>query len=161
VRITRCRRVFDCTLTMHFCRHCGIRTSCFSDRIHSTSTNTPPVMVAENISLGVLALPQAVAWLGLVPGLLLVFVLGIIAGYTGFIIGQFKQKYPQVTQFSDVGEIIAGTWGRRVMATGQLLILIFIQAAHVLSFAIAMNVLVSLRDINGLALGGLQYANIG
>jgi amino acid permease len=100
-------------------------------------------MVAENISLGVLALPQAVAWLGLVPGLLLVFVLGVIAGYTGFIIGQFKQKYPQVTQFSDVGEIVAGTWGRRVMAASQLLILIFIQAAHVLSFAIAMNVLVS------------------
>lgn len=98
-------------------------------------------MVAENISLGVLALPQAVAWLGIVPGLLLIFLLGVIAGYTGLIIGQFKQAFPQVVSFADCGELIAGPIGREIMAISQILILIFIMAAHVLSFAIAMNVM--------------------
>lgn len=96
-------------------------------------------MVAENISLGVLALPQAIAVLGLVPGLLLVFFLGIIAGYTGYIIGQFKQAFPQVQSFADCGELIAGPIGREIMAVSQILILVFIMAAHVLSFAIAFN----------------------
>jgi amino acid permease len=99
------------------------------------------VMVAENVSLGVLALPQAVAWLGLVPGLLLIFFLGIVAGYTGFIIGQFKQAFPQVVSFADCGELIAGPVGREIMAVSQVLILVFIMAAHVLSFAVAMNVM--------------------
>ncbi|KAF2656789.1 N amino acid transport system protein [Lophiostoma macrostomum CBS 122681] len=99
------------------------------------------LMIAENVSLGVLALPQAVAWLGLVPGLLLIFFLGIIAGYTGFIIGQFKEAFPQVVSFADCGELIAGRIGKEIMAVSQVLILIFIMAAHVLSFAVAMNVM--------------------
>ena len=98
-------------------------------------------MIAENISLGVLALPQAVAWLGLVPGLLLILSLGVIAGYTGYIIGQFKEAFPQVVSFADCGELIAGPIGREIMAISSTLILIFIMAAHVLSSAIAMNVL--------------------
>ncbi|OCL07664.1 hypothetical protein AOQ84DRAFT_222646 [Glonium stellatum] len=99
------------------------------------------LMLAETISLGVLALPQSVATLGLVPGLLLIFFLGISATYTGYIIGQFKQAFPQVQSFADAGELIAGPIGREVMAVSQMLILVFIMAAHVLSFSIAMNVL--------------------
>ncbi|KAF2178130.1 amino acid transporter [Zopfia rhizophila CBS 207.26] len=97
------------------------------------------VMLAETISLGVLALPRAVAILGLVPGLLLIFVLGIIAGYTGYIIGQFKRAYPGMQSFADCGMLIAGPIGYWIMAISQVLILVFIQGAHVLSFAIAMN----------------------
>ena len=99
------------------------------------------VMIAENISLGVLALPQAVAWLGLLPGLLLILVLGMIAGYTGYIIGQFKQQYPQVTSYADCGGLMFGPVGKWIMAIAQNFLLLFIMAAHVLSFAIAMNVL--------------------
>jgi hypothetical protein len=97
------------------------------------------LMIAENISLGILALPQSVAVLGLLPGLLLTLVLGVLAGYTGFIIGQFKQAFPQVQSFADCGELIAGPIGREVMAVSQILILVFIMGAHVLSFSIAMN----------------------
>ncbi|KAF1960129.1 hypothetical protein CC80DRAFT_286315 [Byssothecium circinans] len=97
------------------------------------------LMVAEVISLGVLALPQALASLGLVPGLLLIVILGIIATYTGYLIGQFKLAYPDTQSFADCGQRIAGPIGREVMAFAQVLILIFIMAAHVLSFAIALN----------------------
>lgn len=103
------------------------------------------VLIAENISLGVLALPQAVAWLGLVPGLLLILVLGVLAGYTGFIIGQFKETFPQVASFADCGELIAGRVGKETLAVCQVLLLVFIMAAHVLSFALAMNVITDHR----------------
>lgn len=98
-------------------------------------------MLAETISLGVLALPQAAATPGLVPGLLLIFFLGITASYTGYVIGQFKQAFPQIQSFADTGELIAGPIGREVMAVSQILILVFIMATHVLSFSIAKNVL--------------------
>jgi amino acid permease len=98
-------------------------------------------MLAENVSLGVLALPQALAILGLVPGLLCICFLGLIATYTGWLIGEFKLAYPRVQSFADCGELIAGRIGREVMASGSILILAFISGAHVLSFAIAMNAL--------------------
>jgi hypothetical protein len=101
--------------------------------------HTGVLMLAENVSLGVLALPQALAILGLVPGLLCIFFLGIIATYTGWIIGEFKLAHPSVQSFADCGMLIAGPIGREVMAMGQVLILIFIMGAHVLSFSIAMN----------------------
>jgi len=96
-------------------------------------------MLAENVSLGVLALPQALAILGLVPGLLCIFFLGLIATYTGWAIGEFKLAHPSVQSFADCGMLIAGPIGREVMAVGQVLILIFIMGAHVLSFTIALN----------------------
>lgn len=98
-------------------------------------------MLTENVSLGVLALPQALAILGIVPGLLCICFLGIIATYTGWLIGEFKLAYPQVQSFPDCGEVIAGAIGREVMAAGSVLILIFISGAHILTFAVAMNAL--------------------
>lgn len=96
-------------------------------------------MIAEIISLGVLALPQALASLGLLPGILLIVGLGVISTYTGYLIGQFKLAYPAMQSFADCGELMAGRIGREVMAFCQVLILLFIMAAHVLSFGIAMN----------------------
>jgi hypothetical protein len=109
----------------------------FVTRIYRWHTGV--LMLAENVSLGVLALPQALAILGLVPGLLCIFFLGLIATYTGWIIGEFKLAHPSVQSFADCGMLIAGPIGREVMAVGQVLILIFIMGAHVLSFSIAMN----------------------
>jgi len=84
-------------------------------------------MLAENVSLGVLALSQALAILGIVPGLLCICFLGVIATYTGWLIGEFKLAFPQVQSFPDCGELIAGRVGREVMALGSVLILIFHQ----------------------------------
>jgi hypothetical protein len=54
------------------------------------------VMIAETISLGILSLPSVLATVGLVPGFLLILGLGIIATYSGYVIGQFKERYPWV-----------------------------------------------------------------
>ncbi|KAF1928669.1 N amino acid transport system protein [Didymella exigua CBS 183.55] len=103
--------------------------------------HTGVLMLAENVSLGVLALPQALAVLGIIPSLLCICFLGVIATYTGWLIGEFKLAYPQVQSFPDCGELIAGHIGREVMAAGSVLILIFISGAHILTFTVAMNAL--------------------
>jgi hypothetical protein len=96
-------------------------------------------MLAENVSLGILALPQALAILSLVPGLLCICFLGIIATYAGYLIGEFKLAYPSVACYADCGMLIGGPVGREVLAVGQELVLIFIMAAHILTFGVAMN----------------------
>lgn len=121
--------------------HAGLRASPTHTSVSRITSDIPTVMLAETVSLGVLALPQAVAVLGLVPGLFLILILGVIVTYTGYVIGQFKQAFPEMQSFADCGELIAGPIGREIMAASQVLILVFIMAAHILSFAIALNVL--------------------
>ncbi|KAF3047314.1 hypothetical protein E8E11_009432 [Didymella keratinophila] len=99
------------------------------------------LMLAENVSLGVFALPQALAILGIFPGLLCICFLGMNATYTGWLIGEFKLAFPQVQSFPDCGELIAGRIGREAVALGSVLILIFISGAHILTFAVAINAL--------------------
>lgn len=60
-------------------------------------------MLAENVSLGILALPQALAILGIVPGMLCICLLGIVATYTGYLIGEFKLAHPSVQLHADCG----------------------------------------------------------
>ncbi|RHZ72673.1 hypothetical protein CDV55_108967 [Aspergillus turcosus] len=97
------------------------------------------LMVAETVSLGVLSLPAAVAGLGLIPSIILLVSLGIIATYTGYVIGQFKWRYPHVTNMADAGEVLFGSWGREILGAAQMLFLVFVMASHLLTFVIAMN----------------------
>ncbi|KIW05361.1 uncharacterized protein PV09_03877 [Verruconis gallopava] len=114
------------------------------DHVHYQTLNwwqCGVLMIAECISLGILSLPRALAVLGLIPGLILIVVLGIIAGYTGYIIGQFKLKHPSCTSMAEAGVISSGRVLGELIGLGQLFVLIFIMAAHITSFAVMMNVL--------------------
>lgn len=53
-------------------------------------------MVAENISLGILSLPGVLAKVGMVGGLIAIIGLGLFTTYSGYVLWQFKMKYPQV-----------------------------------------------------------------
>ncbi|PGG97755.1 hypothetical protein AJ80_09644 [Polytolypa hystricis UAMH7299] len=97
------------------------------------------LMIAEIVSLGVLSLPSAVAALGFVPAVILLIGLGLLATYTGYVIGQFKIRYPQVHNMADAGEILMGPFGRELLGGAQLLFLIFIMASHILTFSVMMN----------------------
>ncbi|KAE8153690.1 transmembrane amino acid transporter protein-domain-containing protein [Aspergillus avenaceus] len=99
------------------------------------------LMVAETISLGVLSLPAAVAGLGLVPAIIILISLGLLASYTGYVIGQFKWRYPHVSSMADAGEILMGPLGRELLFGGQILFLVFLMASHILTFTVAMNTL--------------------
>ncbi|KAE8146781.1 amino acid transporter [Aspergillus avenaceus] len=97
------------------------------------------IMIAETISLGILSLPSAMAALGLVPAVILIIGLGLVATYTGYVIGQFKLRYPHVHSMADAGEVMLGRVGREVLGTAQLLFLIFIMGSHILTFSVMMN----------------------
>lgn len=97
------------------------------------------LMVAETVSIGILSLPAVISALGLVPAIIILLGLGFLATYTGYIIGQFRWRYPHVHNLADAGEVIAGKIGREVLGTGQLLLVVFIMASHLLTFTVAMN----------------------
>ncbi|RPB14652.1 amino acid transporter [Morchella conica CCBAS932] len=101
---------------------------------------TAMIMIAETISLGILSLPSVLKAVGLVPGCILIIGLGIIATYTGYVLGQFKLRYPQVHTFAEAGEIIMGGFGRELFATAQVLFLVFVMGSHILTFSIMLNV---------------------
>lgn len=96
-------------------------------------------MVAETISLGILSLPKAISVLGIIPGIVLLVVLGALASYTGYVIGQLKIVYPHIHSMADAGEILFGAVGRELFGVGQLVFFIFIMASHILTFSIMMN----------------------
>ncbi|PYH97169.1 amino acid transporter [Aspergillus ellipticus CBS 707.79] len=101
------------------------------------------LMVAETVSLGILSLPAVVASLGLVPAVILLVGLGLLATYTGYVIGQFRWRHPHIQSMADAGEILFGPIGREVFGTGQLLLVVFIMASHLLTFSVAMNTITS------------------
>jgi amino acid permease len=53
-------------------------------------------MIAENVSLGILSLPAVIAKVGLIGGLVAIVGLGILSTYSGYVLWQFRMKYPQV-----------------------------------------------------------------
>ena len=97
------------------------------------------VMVAETISLGILSLPRAMADLGIVPGLILLVCLGGMASYSGFVIGQFKQRYPHIHSYGCAGEVLFGKWGGRILGWSQFAFYVFVMGSHILTFSIMMN----------------------
>ncbi|KAE8355468.1 transmembrane amino acid transporter protein-domain-containing protein [Aspergillus coremiiformis] len=96
-------------------------------------------MIAESVSLGVLSLPATLDALGLVPALILIVGLGILALYTGYVIGQFRERYPQIHNLADAGGILMGRFGRELFGLGQILFSIFIMGSHIVTFTVMMN----------------------
>ena len=101
-------------------------------------------MIAETISLGILSLPSVLGTIGMVGGVILLVGLGIIATYTGYVIGQFKLAYPHIHNMADAGEVLfaplgMAAIGREFFGAAQIIFLIFIMGSHVLTFTIAFN----------------------
>ncbi|KAE8377561.1 amino acid transporter [Aspergillus bertholletiae] len=96
-------------------------------------------MIAESVSLGVLSLPATLDALGIVPALILIVGLGILALYTGYVIGQFRERHPHIHNLADAGEILMGRFGRELFGLGQILFSIFIMGSHIVTFTIMMN----------------------
>lgn len=96
-------------------------------------------MVAETISLGILSLPAAVANLGLAPAIIILVGLGILASYTGYVIGQYKMRHPHISSIADAGEVLMGPFGRELFTAANILFLVFIMASHLLTFTVALN----------------------
>ncbi|KAG4035744.1 hypothetical protein MFRU_001g05120 [Monilinia fructicola] len=99
------------------------------------------VMIAENISLGILSLPAVLAKCGLIGGLIAIIGLGVFSTYSGYVLWQFKMRFPQITNYADIGGVLLGPWGREIFGVAYVIYCIFCMASHILTFTIAMNVL--------------------
>jgi hypothetical protein len=71
--------------------------------------------------------------------IILIVGLGILALYTGYTIGQFRQCYPHIHNLADAGEILMGRFGRELFGLGQILFSIFIMGSHIVTFTVMMN----------------------
>ena len=71
--------------------------------------------------------------------MILILGLGILATYTGYVIGQFKLRYPHVHNMADAGEVMAGPVGREIFGAAQMMFLVFIMGSHILTFSIMLN----------------------
>ncbi|KAK4986053.1 hypothetical protein LTR28_002053, partial [Elasticomyces elasticus] len=76
-----------------------------------------------------------------VSGVLLIAGMGAMATYTGYVIFQVRMRYPQVHSFSDVAQLMFGRVGREIIEVAQVLVFVFIMAAHILTFSYMMNTL--------------------
>ncbi|PLB39871.1 transmembrane amino acid transporter protein-domain-containing protein [Aspergillus candidus] len=99
------------------------------------------LMIAETVSLGVLSIPATLASIGLVPGIILIVGLGIISTYSGYVIGQFRQRYPSIHSMADAADVMLGPWGREIFGVAQLIFFLFATASHILTFTVMMNTL--------------------
>lgn len=115
-------------------------------------------MIAENISLGILSLPAVLSTVGTIGGVVALLGLGIFSTYSGYVLWQFRMKYPQVcligvvnrkpgltlcqcASMGDVGEVLLGRFGREFFGAAYVIYCVFCMASHLLTFTIAMNVI--------------------
>ena len=99
------------------------------------------IMIAETISLGILSLPSVFARVGYAPGIALLLGLSAFATYSGYVLGQFKQRYPQVHTFADAGEILfapigMARFGKEFLGAAQVIFLVFSMGSHILVWTI-------------------------
>ena len=102
------------------------------------------IMIAETVSLGILSLPSVLATVGLLPGFILIIGMGILASYSGYTIGQFKQRYPHVQSMADAFEILCTplgfpNFGKEFGGAAQTLFLVFSMGSHILTWVICFD----------------------
>ncbi|TGO49123.1 hypothetical protein BCON_0220g00090 [Botryotinia convoluta] len=99
------------------------------------------IMIAETISLGILALPSVLSTVGLIPGLILIISMGILAWYSGLLIHRFRTAYPSIISWADACSILLTPLGipnvgREIAGAAQILFLLFLMASHILTWII-------------------------
>ncbi|KAH8755799.1 transmembrane amino acid transporter protein-domain-containing protein [Diaporthe sp. PMI_573] len=99
------------------------------------------VMVAENISLGILSLPAVFSTNGLVAGVLALIGIGLFCTYGGYVLWQFRMRHPEVASYTDIGQVLFGRIGREVFGAAFVIVGIFVMASHLLTWTIALNTL--------------------
>ncbi|KAH7175303.1 transmembrane amino acid transporter protein-domain-containing protein [Dactylonectria macrodidyma] len=104
------------------------------------------VLIAETVSLGILSLPSVLAAVGLLPGIILILVLGFLSTYSGLVLAEFQKAYPSVQNFGDAVEVIGksigmGRFFQEFFGWAQVTFQVFVMASHLLAFTICMNTL--------------------
>lgn len=104
------------------------------------------VLIAETVSLGILALPSVLAQVGLVPGVILILIMSGLSTYSCVLLGEFRKAYPHVQNFGDAVEVLGRSIGmgrvfQEVFGWGQVIFQVLVAGSHVLTFTILANTL--------------------
>jgi amino acid permease len=115
-------------------------------RLTLTCRQAGVVMIAETVSLGILSLPAVVANLGLATGIVVMVFMGVLATYSGLVMGEFRKKYPWVESFGDAGEVMGRSIGmgklfQEVFGWAQVIFQVFVMGSHLLTWTICLNTL--------------------
>ncbi|KAF2210321.1 hypothetical protein CERZMDRAFT_106779 [Cercospora zeae-maydis SCOH1-5] len=97
------------------------------------------ILIAETVSLGILSLPASVADMGLVVGAIVIIIFALCTLATGFMLYYFRMRYPHVQSFGQAGFVLAGKPGEYIAETLFQLLLVFVMAAHILTFGTMAN----------------------
>lgn len=77
--------------------------------------------------------------MGLVVGALVIMIFGLCTLATGFMLYYFRMRYPHVQGFGQAGYVLAGRPGQWIAEVLFQLLLIFVMAAHILTFSTMAN----------------------
>ncbi|KAI6938334.1 hypothetical protein KC355_g15760, partial [Hortaea werneckii] len=123
------------------------------DEVHYATMSWWHTALAETVSLGILSLPSALATLGYVPGVLLILTLGLLSWYTGTIIFHLKMRhFDSIHSYADIFALWLGRPGRWSGEVATNLMLVFIVAAHIVTFSVMMNVLTEGKGMSCLSI---------
>lgn len=100
------------------------------------------VLVAKlQFGLAVLGIPSTFHALGIIPGTFLLIVLTLITTYAGVLVTQIREIHPEIHNVQDVGELLIGKWGARVIGVIYFAFAVLIVSAGLLTTSIALNAL--------------------
>ncbi|KAH6874382.1 transmembrane amino acid transporter protein-domain-containing protein [Thelonectria olida] len=102
---------------------------------------TTALMMKTQIGLGVLSIPAVFDSLGIVPGVIILCVIGGITTWSDWMVGVFKLRHRQVYGIDDVGRMLFGRIGYEVLGAGYCLFFTFVSGSAMLSISIALNAL--------------------
>ncbi|KAF5004863.1 hypothetical protein FDECE_8645 [Fusarium decemcellulare] len=126
---------------------------------------TAVLMMKTQIGLGVLSIPAVFDTLGIVPGVILLCIIGGITTWSDYIVGVFKFRHPQVYGIDDAGELMFGRIGREVFGAAFCLFFTFCAGSAMLSISIALNAISTHAVCSAVfvvlaAVGGFGFASI-
>lgn len=100
------------------------------------------VLVAKlQFGLAVLGIPSTFHALGIIPGTLILIIFSLITTYAGVLVTQIREIHPEVHNVQDVGELLIGKWGARVIGMIYFLFAVLVVSAGLLTTSIALNAL--------------------
>lgn len=77
--------------------------------------------------------------MGLVVGAFVIAIFGLCTLATGYMLYYFRMRYPHVQNFGQAGYVLAGKPGQYIAETLFQLLLVFVMAAHILTFGTMAN----------------------
>ncbi|KAL1869349.1 hypothetical protein Daus18300_005561 [Diaporthe australafricana] len=100
---------------------------------------TAALMMKTQIGLGVMSIPTVFDTLGIIPGVICLVAIAIITTWSGYIVGDFKRRHPEVYGIDDAGGLMFGRVGREFFGAAFALYWIFVAGSGMLSVSIGFN----------------------